>query len=69
MVSWPKTACTPCPARQLCTSGRRRQITIRHRELHEALAARAEQTSAQRKARYAACAGVEGTIRATPWTE
>ena len=64
VVSWPATACLPCPARQLCTSGRRRQITIRPRELHEALAsARAEQTSAQWKARYAARAGVEGTMR------
>jgi transposase len=64
VVSWPKNACLPCPARQLCTSGRRRQITIRPRELHEALAsARAEQTSAQWKARYAARAGVEGTMR------
>ena len=64
MVSWPATACAPCPARQLCTSGRRCQITIRPRELHEALAtARAEQTPAQWKARYAARAGVEGTMR------
>jgi hypothetical protein len=64
VVSWPKTACLPCPARQLCTSGRRRQISIRPRELHEALtSARAEQTSAQWKARYAARAGVEGTMR------
>jgi transposase len=64
VVSWPKNACLPCPARQLCTSGRRRQITIRSRELHEALAsARAEQTTAQWKARYAARAGVEGTMR------
>jgi hypothetical protein len=64
VVSWPSTACAPCPARQLSTSGRRRQVTIRPRELHEALAsARAEQTSAQRKARYAARAGVEGTMR------
>jgi transposase len=64
VVSWPKNACMPCPARQLCTSGRRRQITVRPRELHEALAsARAEQTSAQWKARYAARAGVEGTMR------
>jgi hypothetical protein len=37
VVSWPATACLPCPARQLCTSSRRRQITIRPRELHEAL--------------------------------
>ncbi len=64
VVSWPTSACGPCPARQLCTSGQRRQITIRPRELHEALAsARAEQTSAQWKARYAARAGVEGTMR------
>src|SRR6266542_4291871 len=64
VVSWPKNACMPCPARQLCTSGRRRQITICPRELHEALAsARAVQTSAQWKARYAALAGVEGTMR------
>jgi len=64
VVSWPTSACTPCPARQLCTSGRRRQITLRSRELHEALtSARAEQASAQWKARYAARAGVEGTMR------
>jgi transposase len=64
VVSWPMSACTPCPARQLCTTGKRRQITIRTRELHEALAsARTEQTSAQWKARYAARAGVEGTMR------
>jgi transposase len=64
VVSWPKSACMPCPARQLCTSGRRRQITIRPRELHEAVAAaRAEQATAQWKARYAARAGVEGTMR------
>jgi hypothetical protein len=64
VVSWPKTACLPCPARQLCISSWRRQITIRPRELHEAVAAtRAEQTPAQWKARYAARAGVEGTMR------
>ncbi|MCW2929540.1 MAG: putative transposase [Actinomycetia bacterium] len=64
VVSWPKSACMPCPVRQLCTSGRRRQITIRPRELHEAVAAaRAEQATAQWKARYAARAGVEGTMR------
>ena len=55
VVSRPKSARMPCPARQLCTSGRRRQITIRPRELHEAVAAaRAEQATAQWKARYAA---------------
>jgi transposase len=64
VVSWAKSACMPCPARQLCTSGRRRQVTLRPRELHEAVAAaRAEQATAQWKARYAARAGVEGTMR------
>jgi len=38
VVSWPKSACMPCPARPLCTSGSRRQITLRPRELPEALA-------------------------------
>jgi len=64
VVSWPKSACMPCPVRQLCTSGKRRQITLRSRDLHETLAAaRAEQATAQWKARYAARAGVEGTMR------
>jgi transposase len=64
VVSWAKSACMPCPARQLCTSGSRRQITLRPRELHEAVAAaRAGQATAQWKARYAARAGVEGTMR------
>jgi transposase len=64
VVSWAKSACLPCPARQLCTSGKRRQITIRPRELHDALAAaRTEQATAQWKARYTARAGVEGTMR------
>jgi hypothetical protein len=39
--SWcpgPRSACMPCPARQLCTSGRRRQVTIRPCELYEAVA-------------------------------
>jgi hypothetical protein len=66
VVSWAKTACGPCPVRELCTSGRRRQITIRSQQLHEALAdARTEQTTTQWKARYAARAGVEGTMRQT----
>ena len=64
VVSWAKSACLPCPVRQLCTSGKRRQITLRPRDLHEAVAAaRAEQATAQWKARYAARAGVEGTMR------
>jgi transposase len=64
VVSWAKTACGPCPARQQCTTGQRRQVTIRPRDLHEAAAAaRAGQATAQWKARYAARAGIEGTIR------
>jgi transposase len=64
VVSWAVTTCGPCPARELCTSGKRRHITIRSRELHEALAAaRTEQTTDQWKARYATRAGVEGTMR------
>ncbi len=64
VVSWPVSACQPCPVRESCTSGKRRQITIRSRELHEALRdARAEQTTDQWKTRYAARAGVEGTMR------
>ena len=66
VVSWAKTDCGPCPVRELCTRDKRRHITIRSRELHEALAAaRTEQTTDQWKARYAARAGVEGTMRQT----
>jgi transposase len=64
VVSWAVSTCGPCPVRDLCTTGKRRHITIRSRELHEALAtARTEQTTSQWKARYAARAGVEGTMR------
>lgn len=64
VVSWSQHTCVPCPVHQLCTSGRRRQITLRSRELHEALRdARAEQTTQQWKIRYAARAGVEATMR------
>jgi hypothetical protein len=66
VVSWATTACGPCPVREKCTSGKRRHITLRSRELHEALTtARTEQTTNQWKARYAARAGVEGTMRQT----
>lgn len=50
LVSWATTACGPCPVRELCTRGKRRHITIRSHELHEALtAARAEQNTDQWK--------------------
>ncbi|MFV2096475.1 IS1182 family transposase, partial [Micromonospora sp. LOL_014] len=64
VVSWPKTVCQPCPTRQECTRGTRRQITIHPRDLHEALtAARIQQNTSEWKARYAARAGIEGTMR------
>ena len=65
VVSWPCER-RACPARHAscAPAAWRRQITLRSRDLHEALAsARTEQTSAQWKARYAARAGVEGTMR------
>jgi transposase len=66
IVRFPATACRPCPARDKCTTSARngRQLTIRPREVHQAVtAARAEQDTAQWKARYAARAGVEGLMR------
>jgi transposase len=64
VVAWPTSACRPCPVRQLCTRSTRRQVTIRPREMHEALTtARIEQTTQAWKTRYATRAGVEGTIR------
>lgn len=66
VVSWSKTTCKSCPAKALCTKGSRRHLSIRPRDQHQALAdARAQQTTNQWKARYAARAGVEGTMRQT----
>lgn len=65
VVTFPRSACDPCPARALCTSRKKggRQLTVPPREIHEVQAkARAEQKSAQWQARYAVRAGVEGTI-------
>jgi transposase len=65
-VAWPASACQPCPARNLCTTSSRkvgRQLWLRPREIHEAVqAARAEQATAQWKARYAIRAGAEATM-------
>ena len=64
-VAFPAAACRPCPARDQCTSATRtgRQLTLRPREIHEAVAAaRAEQATDQWKRRYAARAGVEGLM-------
>jgi transposase len=66
VVRFPAATCRACPARKLCTSATRygRQLTLRPREVHEAVAqARAGQTSQQWKDRYHIRAGVEGTIR------
>jgi transposase len=64
IVKFPAAACRACPARDKCTTASRRQLGIRPREIHQAVtAARAEQETAQWKARYASRAGVEGLIR------
>src|ERR1039457_3022269 len=60
--------CGPCPARGLCTTGKRRQLTLMPRALAEAqAAARAAEKTIPFRADYARRAGVEGTRR--PATE
>ena len=55
--------CGPCPARSLCTTGRRRQLTLLHRDLAQAqAAARTAETTVSFQADYARRAGVEGTM-------
>ena len=55
--------CGPCPARGLCTTGRRRQLSLPPRDLAEAqAAARAAGTTLPFQADYARRAGVEGTM-------
>jgi transposase len=64
VVKFPKGACGACPARDKCTTAARRQLTIRPREIHQAVtAARAEQETGHWKAKYASRAGVEGLMR------
>lgn len=66
VVKFDTATCRACPVRDLCTSAGRggRQLTIRPRRVHEALAeARARQTSKQFARAYRLRAGVEGTIR------
>jgi transposase len=65
IIAFPRAACQPCPARAQCTTATRagRQLGIRPREIHEALAAaRAEQATTTWQQEYAIRAGVEGTI-------
>jgi transposase len=55
--------CGPCPARSLCTTGKRRQLTLMPRALAEAqAAARAAEKTIPFRADYARRAGVEGTM-------
>jgi hypothetical protein len=55
--------CGPCPARALCTTGRRRQLTVPPRDLAEAqAAARTAEKTIPFQADYARRAGVEGTM-------
>jgi transposase len=64
-VQFPAHACQPCPDKGKCTTAARtgRQLTLRPREIHEAVtAARAAQDTPAFKDRYRARAGAEGTI-------
>jgi transposase len=64
VVRFPAPACHACPARGMCTRSARlgRQLSLRPREIHEAVAAaRAGQASDQWRARYQ-IRGVEGTM-------
>jgi transposase len=63
-VRFPAAACRACPARARCTTSVFRQMFLRPREIHEAVAAlRASQGAQEWKDRYAIRAGVEATIR------
>jgi transposase len=67
VIQFAAGTCRPCPVRNRCTRSTSprhgRQLTVRPREVHQAqTAARAAQTTADWQARYAARAGVEGTI-------
>jgi transposase len=55
--------CQACRVREQCTDGKRRSITVRPQEQHQALQQRrARQSSAEFKQAYAKQAGIEGTI-------
>ena len=63
VVTFSAADCGPCPARALCTTGRRRQLSLPPRDLAEAqAAARAAETTIPFQADYARRAGVEGTM-------
>jgi transposase len=66
VVKFDTHTCRPCPVRAQCTTATRggRQLTIRPRHIHHAVAqARARQNTQQFKDTYKLRAGVEGTIR------
>ncbi|NTV99737.1 MAG: transposase [Oscillochloris sp.] len=55
--------CQACTHRQACTDGKRRSVTVRPQEQHEALQARRQrQQTPDVKRAYAKRAGVEGTM-------
>jgi transposase len=63
VVCFSKADCGPCPARGLCTKGRRRQLTLQPRALAQAqAAARDAEKTIPFQAGYARRAGVEGTM-------
>ena len=63
VVHFSAASCGPCPARALCTTGKRRQLTLPPRDLAEAqAAARAADKTIPFQADYARRAGVEGTM-------
>ncbi|MGH3191481.1 MAG: transposase [Streptosporangiaceae bacterium] len=63
VVRFSAADCGPCPARALCTSGKRRQLTLPPRDLAQAqAAARAAEKTIPFQADYARRAGVEGTM-------
>jgi transposase len=69
VVQFPAAACRACPVRDACTtaspaSRTGRQLHLRPREIHQAVAAaRGAQSGQHWKNRYKIRAGVEGTIR------
>lgn len=66
VVKFAAADCVGCPVRDRCTTAKRsgRQLTLRPREVHQAVqAARAEQNTDQWADRYKIRAGVEGTMR------
>jgi len=58
-----RSDCGPCPARDLCTKGKRRVLTLQPRDLAETQAGlRAAEDTKSFQADYARRAGVEGTM-------